>query len=102
MARRVSTVVASVFRFETVIRREGQRGQRITIPAAVVRGLRHQGWGRKMFLRIVIGETAWAGIARRTGNAIVVAVPAACGAGIGDAVVVELWPAVPVVRDYLT
>ena len=100
--RRISTIVAGLFRFHATIRKEGRRGRRITIPPPIIRGLRLQGWSRKMPLRVVLGDAAWVATARRMGGAIVLAVPAQCLCKPGDDIMIELWMATAVKREYLT
>jgi hypothetical protein len=89
--RRISTVVASVFRFEASLRREGARGQRIAVPAPVVRGLRHTGWDGAAPLRAAINDVAWTGHPRKMGRATVLAVPPTVACRVGDVTIVELW-----------
>ncbi len=90
MPRKISTVVAGVYRFDATIRREG-RGRRIAIPAPIARGLRRTGWDGKAPLRAVLADAAWTATARRMGKATVMAIPARCGVSVGDVATVEVW-----------
>ena len=101
MPRLISTILAGVFRFDAVVRREGVRGRRIAIPVPVVRGLLRTGWNRRASLRLAIGKVVWTTLARRMGGAVVVALPKDCVGVVGDVVAIELWQAAPVAREYV-
>ena len=83
-----------IFRFRARTRREGGWGSRagvkITIPASVVRGLRHLGWGGGVVRVVLSGDDAAVAFLARTrkqGACVVIALPK----GVRGNVMVEDW-----------
>ena len=73
--RTVKTIIPPdcIFRFRAKTRPEGD-GVRVTIPAAVIRGLRHLGWDEK-WLRIQLGQTTFHAVARTQGASMIISLP---------------------------
>jgi hypothetical protein len=100
MPRRiVQTVIPAdaVFRCTAVARTEGKPekgGLRVSVPAPVVRGLMHMGWGGK-WLHVRLDGARWIAAVRPHPTATMFALPKWCRGDIaaGDAVELELFDA---------
>jgi hypothetical protein len=93
MPKPISTTIPPncVFRFEGKVRKEGKTGLRMTIPASVIRGLRHLNWNGE-WLDVALPAGRWMARTRTQGASMIVALPAWCRGetGIGDRVAVEI------------
>jgi hypothetical protein len=92
----VKTVIpdAGVFRFETVARLEGRGGLRVAIPAPIVRGLAHLGWGgKRLHARLVDSGQRFIADVRPHPSATMIALPKSLRGGIeaGEIVKLEVW-----------
>jgi hypothetical protein len=95
--RRIAKTVLPVeglFRFDVVVRREGDGGLRVAVPAAIVRGLVHVGWAGR-WLDVKLDDEHFKAAVRPHPTSVMFALPKRHRGGVqaGDRVVLEIQKA---------
>lgn len=94
--RIVKTVLPhdGVFRFDVVVRAEGDGGLRVAIPAAIVRGLVHVGWTGR-WLDVKLSETSFKAAVRPHPTSVMFALPKRHRGAVqaGDRITLEIQKA---------
>lgn len=83
-----------VFRIDVVVRREGDGGLRVAVPAAIVRGLVHVGWAGR-WLDVTLGEERFRAAVRPHPSSVMFALPKRHRGDVkpGDRILLELQKA---------